>query len=434
MGDFARRWQCSVLRSALGRGGAWPAPVAVRKRTIGEHLSSLNFGSVVSGDARAQREVPVPYSKEDLDRRLQLARELLSPYPPRQLTSGLENLTLSGPGRQLDIAFPAGLAPKTKQGMVGNPDDALPHVDVAVLTYTVDESKALADVLTPGHFAPDWAHYTRGFASYLPKIRNGAPARMEGRLASYWQTAVGNKSVLVVKSELHMNQDSHLVDGKPTLPILDFFKQVLSEAQPQHFFCIGTAGGLYPDKPLGTVAASRAVRFMCEKDFKSQPFANEEFQSDWTVPTTHRETALALMKPFLANLAVPANSAVSSCPCKALQGTRVPKADFLLDGHAGIPAFHPVLTTDFFEFGTDKNQLDKLGMAVEMDDAVFGLAASQTAKPPRWASIRNYSDPAINSLLTMKKQEDCATQIYMHYGYWTSVLGAIATWSIIAGL
>jgi len=106
----------------------------------------------------------------------------------------------------------------------------------------------------------------------------------------------------------------------------------------------------------------------------------------------------------------------------------------LLDGHAGIPPFHPVLTTDFFEFGTDKNQLDKLGMAVEMDDAVFGLAASQTAKPPRWASIRNYSDPAINSQLPMKQQENCATEIYLHYGYWTSVLGAIATWSIIAGL
>jgi hypothetical protein len=376
----------------------------------------------------------VPYSKEDLERRLQLSRELLSPYTPRQLTSGLEDLTLSGPGRQLDIAFPAALAPKTKQGVVGNPDDALPRADVVVLTYTVDESKALADVLTPGRFAPDWAHYTRGFASYLPKIRNGAPARMEGRLGSYWQTAVGGKNVLVMKSELHMNQDFHLVDGKPTLPILDFFKQVLSEAQPKYFFCIGTAGGLYPDKPLGTVAASRAVRFMCEKDFKNEPFANQEFQSDWSVPTGHSATALTLMKPFLANLAVPAGSAVASCPCKALQGTAAPKADFLLDGHGGIPAFHPVLTTDFFEFGTDKNQLDKLGMAVEMDDAVFGLAASQTAKPPRWASIRNYSDPAINSQLPMKKQEDCATQIYMHYGYWTSVLGAIATWSIIAGL
>jgi hypothetical protein len=376
----------------------------------------------------------MPYSKEDLDRRLQLSRELLSPYTPRQLTAGLDDLTLSGPGRQLDIPFPRAQGPKTKEGVVGNPDDALPRVDVVVLTYTVDESKALADVLTPGRFAPDWAHYTRGFASYLPKIRNGAPARMEGRLGSYWQTTVGDKSVLVMKSELHMNQDFHLVTGKPTLPILDFFKQVLSEAQPKYFFCIGTAGGLYPDKPLGTVAASRAVRFMCEKDFKDEPFANEQFQSDWTVPTAHGATALALMKPFLANLAVPADSAVASCPCKALQGTRAPKADFLLDGHAGIPAFHPVLTTDFFEFGTDTNQLDKLGMAVEMDDAVFGLAASQTAKAPRWASIRNYSDPAINSQLAMKKQEDCATQIYLHYGYWTSVLGAIATWSIIAGL
>ena len=374
------------------------------------------------------------YSKTDLDRRLQLARELLSPYTPRQLTAGLEDLTLSGPGRQLNIPFPAALAPKTKQGTVGNPEDALPKVDVVVLTYTVDESKALADVLTPGRFAPDWAHYTRGFASYLPKIRNGAPARSGGRLGSYWQTAVGGKSVLVVKSELHMNQDSHLLDGKPTLPILDFFKQVLAETRAQYFFCIGTAGGLYPDKPLGTVAASRAVRFLCKKEFKNEAFANEQFQSDWVLPTAHRATALALMKPFLANLALPGDSAVSSCPCKALQGTRAPSAGFLLDGHAGIPVFHPVLTTDYFEFGTDSNHLDDLGIAVEMDDAVFGLAASQMANPPKWASVRNYSDPAINSRLAMTKQEDCASRIYLRYGYWTSVLGALATWSIIAGL
>jgi hypothetical protein len=376
----------------------------------------------------------MPYSKSDLDRRLQLSRELLSPYPPRELTGGLEDLSLSGPGRQLNIPFPSPLAPKTKQGTVGNPDDALPQVDVVVLTYTTDESKALADVLTPGRFAPDWAHYTRGFSGYLPKIRNGAPARSEGRLGSYWQTTVGATNVLVVKSELHMHEDFHLVNGKPTLPILDFFKQVLSEAKPKYFFCIGTAGGLYPDKPLGTVAASRAVRFMCEKDFKTEPFANQQFQSDWTLPTTHEATALGLMKPFLTNLVVPAGSTVSSCPCKALQGAQTPKAVFLLDGHAGIPAFHPVLTTDFFEFGTDKNELDKLGMAVEMDDAVFGLAASQTTNPPRWASIRNYSDPAINSALAMTKQEDCAARIYLRYGYWTSVLGALATWSIIAGL
>ena len=107
---------------------------------------------------------------------------------------------------------------------------------------------------------------------------------------------------------------------------------------------------------------------------------------------------------------------------------------FLIDGQDGIPAPFPVLTTDFFEFGTDSNGLQNQGIAVEMDDAVLGLVTSTLPRPPRWASIRNYSDPAISGGLPERAQENCASHIYMRYGYWTSVLGAIATWSIIAGL
>jgi hypothetical protein len=140
------------------------------------------------------------------------------------------------------------------------------------------------------------------------------------------------------------------------------------------------------------------------------------------------------MGAFTSNLVVPEASPIATCPCTPLQTSAAPKATFLLDGHDGIPAFHPVLTTDYFEFGTDANDLGKLGVAVEMDDAVFGLAARSVGASVKWASIRNYSDPAINSSLDERKQEDCAARIYLKYGYWTSVLGAIGAWGIIAGL
>ena len=237
-----------------------------------------------------------------------------------------------------------------------------------------------------------------------------------------------------MKSELHMHQDFHTVNGHPTLPILDLFKQVLAEAKPSHFFCIGTAGGVYPKVPLGAVAASRSAKFMCEKDFKNEAFANKQYESDWELPLAHRAAALELMAPFAPNLAIAAGNSLSDCPCRALQGTAPPKPTFIVDGQGGIPKFHPVLTTDFFEFGTDKNDLEAKGMAVEMDDAVFGLACTEVASPPKWASIRNYSDPAINGSLAEKAQEDCASHIYLRYGYWTSVCGALATWSVIAGL
>jgi hypothetical protein len=69
-----------------------------------------------------------------------------------------------------------------------------------------------------------------------------------------------------------------------------------------------------------------------------------------------------------------------------------------------------------------------------MDDVVFRLARQDLgAAAPKWASIRNYSDPAVDGTLPVAQQEDCASKIYAKYGYWTSVLGAIATWSAIAG-
>src|SRR6185295_8774174 len=69
--------------------------------------------------------------------------------------------------------------------------------------------------------------------------------------------------------------------------------------------------------------------------------------------------------------------------------------DIKLDGR-DMPAFHPMLTTDFFEFGTSKNNLQLQGAAVEMGDAVLGLVSSEMPNPPKWAVIRNLSDPQIN--------------------------------------
>ncbi len=100
----------------------------------------------------------------------------------------------------------------------------------------------------------------------------------------------------------------------------------------------------------------------------------------------------------------------------------------------GIPEFHPILTTDFFEFGTSTNNLDKLGMAVEMDDACLGLACSEMKSPPRWACVRNLSDPTINGELDKKTQGNCAEYYYTKFGYWTTVMGALTTWGIIAGM
>jgi hypothetical protein len=58
---------------------------------------------------------------------------------------------------------------------------------------------------------------------------------------------------------------------------------------------------------------------------------------------------------------------------------------------------------------------------------------------PNWAIVRNLSDPMINGDLPTKPrkldmQAHWAVWYYEAYGYWTSVMGALATWAIIAGL
>ena len=58
--------------------------------------------------------------------------------------------------------------------------------------------------------------------------------------------------------------------------------------------------------------------------------------------------------------------------------------------------FHPILTTDYFEYGTSANHLDQEGAGVEMGDAALGLACSELQHPPKWAVVRNMSDPVIN--------------------------------------
>lgn len=58
------------------------------------------------------------------------------------------------------------------------------------------------------------------------------------------------------------------------------------------------------------------------------------------------------------------------------------------------------VTTDFFAFDDSTNSygLNGLGTAVEMGDAVLGLVIEKMgASAPRWAAIRNASDPQIDS-------------------------------------
>lgn len=358
------------------------------------------------------------------------------------LARGSETVAVSTLKTKFDFSYPDGLSPKPADYHDKvDPQAPLPKADVVVITWTADEADALARVFTPKVSREHWHSYSREFDSYLAEIRNGAPARGRKRLASFLPVTIGGLSVLVMKSELHMNQDGIREKGKETtLPVKRFFKQVIDEVEPSHFLSIGTAGAVFEEFGLGDAVVTRAAKFKCAEEFKEAPFNGKSFKSDWKIPTTYLDHAGEQMQQVAPELAEPPIGP----PTKGYKWdgpplappSRTPK--IRLDGK-DMPEFWPILTTDYFEYGTSANRLDKLGAAVEMGDAVLGLACEELDSPPKWGIVRNMSDPVINGDLPAKEfrlneQTTWAVGYYSAYGLYTSICGALATWGIVAGL
>jgi hypothetical protein len=317
------------------------------------------------------------------------------------------------------IPWPADLRPSTVLRRVApKPADPLPQVDVVVVTWTVAEAKALADVLTPGIPSHAWSSYRHNWDSYVPKIKKGAPALQAQALGSYQLTKIGAKRVLCFKSELHLSQDG------PALPIRDLWKQLITETGASLVITTGTAGGIGATTKLGDVIVSKTVRFDCTRTFKDEHFAHATYTDEHATGTSGPHLKLAEETLLQVNAAqLPA-------------GGRAPR---ILVNSTRWPA--EVLTTDFFAFDDAENSYglrtyDPEARAVEMGDAVLGLVAAEDladlAEPPAWVCVRNASDPQMPKADTLAEEAKQAAQIYEHYGYLTTVGSAITCWALIA--
>lgn len=360
------------------------------------------------------------------------------------------------------LNFPVGLAPIPKP-IYPKPelDAPLPKADVLVITWTVAEQMALADVLTPGVNRNGWYRYRRNFDSHFSAlIRKGGPlqppSRINNRLGSWFPVTIGNLKVICFKSELHLNQDGVWLNedgteasnktGYATLPVKDLFFQLIDEAKPTHVISVGTAGAVFLEHGLGDVVVTRGAKFRLTDEFKNEPYNGlningAQYKSDWKIPTNHFGTASEMMASFKKNLTEPLFTTptkrfdINTAPMKAWENDAVIR----LDGKDELPEFHPILTTDYFEYGTSSNKMEEEGAAVEMGDAVLGLVCEEIQNPPKWLIIRNLSDPQINADLPTKPsnlnmQTHWAVWYYEKYGYWTSVNSALTTWAVIAGI
>lgn len=319
--------------------------------------------------------------------------------------------TATGLSRYKDVPWPKALAPTTGSKPKGG-NAKLPRADILLVTWTVDEGHALSRVLTPGKDSHnDYAPYTHNFKTLAKKMRKACPALQAQRLGTYWTTSIGDKSVVVFKSDSHMSQDG------PQLPNVDVWTQIIEEVQPTLVITTGTAGGIGKEFEVGDVIVSAVVRFDCTSKFKSKDFAQAHYTSE---PARPKYFAKA-RQLFKVN-----------APQLPKDNTRLPKIVRV----APKSLNSSVVTTDFFGFDTSDNhyKLQGLGDVSEMGDAILGLVAQNMGSAaPRWLAIRNVSDPQIKADgLTLREQAKIAANIYKGFGRWSSVCSAITCWASIA--
>ena len=230
---------------------------------------------------------------------------------------------LAAPMLMADVSLPFPASPKPQPRPLAiepDPSDGLPQADVLVVTWTVAEVEALADVLTPGNNRNNWYRYAKKFQDYLPEIRQGAPARKAPRLGSYFPTRIGNTDVLCVKSELHLNQNGIKTgDGQDTLPVKRFFRQMIDEVKPSLVITVGTDGATLPPdrtvnvggmqrppRELGDVMITRGAKFRLSQEFRNEPFAQKSFRCETLqLPIGRLNAAKDLLAVHAAKLTEP---------------------------------------------------------------------------------------------------------------------------------
>lgn len=319
--------------------------------------------------------------------------------------------------------------------------DPLPEADVVVMTWTSAEWDALHYVFTnelgplpqdPGDNATwraTWRPYRRDFylafqplwarrlISAASNTSLGAPSLSRGnvRWGSYAMASVGSKRVLLFKSELHLNQDGE------SLPLRQLVRQIVEETKPELLLSVGTAGGVETTQVLGDAIVANSAMFRLGQEFESASFNGRTYRSSWEPPIGLIEGANRLLAPVGEfDVLPPTSSFPNGTVLKATQDRPSIKV-----------SNKPILTTDFFEFGTTHNGLDEIGCAVEMGDAVIAMEGQALGMP--YGFVRNVSDPVITGDLAPPLQVAWAVVTYQRLGLLTSFNSAIGTWAMIAG-
>lgn len=343
------------------------------------------------------------------------------------------------------LKFPKG-PPGTPGGWLES--DPLPKADVVVITWTSDEWKALHDVLAPGlaELAPDdfegdwrdlWYPYTRNFYKVYQDLWNHRLTQWQrarsmqtpslnqergvwyrkGIFGNFCRVTIGDRVVLLFRSCFHLNTDGRMI------PLEKLIEQIIEDTNPSLILSVGTSGGVSTKDHLGDVVVTNKALFRLTDEFSDAQFNHYLYTSPWKPPSNLISEAEALMREVEEEelwLPCPHYQKVVSEPIKPEKFSCKIKI-----------SEKPIITTDYFEYGTTENNLDEIGCAVEMGDALVAKVCHEHGVP--FGFIRNVSDPVINAALHEILQASHAVEIYEKHGYETSWNSAVAVWAVIAG-
>jgi len=286
--------------------------------------------------------------------------------------------------------------------------------DAVVVTWTSAEAAALAALYTPGYPVSSWYEYRHDVEKYIPLVTghkapfndtNPKYARYYHSMGLYFPCIIGKAKVLLFKSGLHFCYDG------PKFPVKTLMEEIYATVKPKVFITTGTGGAIGADVLLGDVVIAPHVKFNCIDQYKDVDFRKDEY------PTSALPAGVL---PAITNNLVSVNAA-------RIAGARaIPKM------WNDAPAF--IVTTDKFAFddSTDHDQLQGLGRACDMGDAMVAWALEPNMADVQFFAVRNASDPQIpNPDNDMKEAGDRSSAIYKKYGALTSAASLVATWSII---
>jgi hypothetical protein len=361
-----------------------------------------------------------------------------------------------------NVAWPTGLDPRVRPTFgsfthgVNITTKVNVPTDVLILLYTNQETQALLDVFT-GNDTWDatvknkWYPYANNFNTLSTEIggMNKNTLLKNGIFGHFFPMQIGNKQVVLYKTELHPKNDGNKV---PFIPVI---KQIVSELAPKLVITTGTAGAVGATLKCGDVVITDTTGLHCRDTYATIPDLNNFTNNDTAIKSkgavTVDKTRMDYVRNNYLKLSIPG---LDTCLSKFAGDSTysfVKKNDpptIYVKGQNDLPGQQPMSTVsaDYITVSDNFNVegLNGLGSMNDTDDgfAAYAISLLPTAQQPQWLSIRNASEP---EMVTATKTpgtlgqavhtlENLAGPIYQVYQYCTTINSAFACWGVIAGM